>query len=108
MQNEEEDSHKQQDIDLALPTSSGNLDEEEDLYGGNSDEEDGPLGQIDVFIPGSSGIPEWVSHQNKGCEVRIELPMNWYEDNHAQTPLHLLNDSKIKYNIETIPGCSAS
>ena len=81
MQNEEEDSHKQQDIDLALPTSSGNLDEEEDLYGGNSDEEDGPLGQIDVFIPGSSGIPEWVSHQNKGCEVRIELPMNWYEDN---------------------------
>ena len=32
-------------------------------------------------IPGSSGIPEWVSHQRIGCEVRIELPMNWYEDN---------------------------
>ena len=32
-------------------------------------------------IPGSSGIPEWVSHQRMGCEVRIELPMNWYEDN---------------------------
>ncbi|XP_034674134.1 disease resistance protein RPV1-like [Vitis riparia] len=32
-------------------------------------------------IPGSSGIPEWVSHQRMGCQVRIELPMNWYEDN---------------------------
>ncbi|KAJ9676011.1 hypothetical protein PVL29_024811 [Vitis rotundifolia] len=32
-------------------------------------------------VPGSSGIPEWVSHQRMGCEVRIELPMNWYEDN---------------------------
>ncbi|XP_034676870.1 disease resistance protein RPV1-like isoform X2 [Vitis riparia] len=32
-------------------------------------------------IPGSSGIPEWVSHQRMGCEVRIKLPMNWYEDN---------------------------
>ena len=32
-------------------------------------------------IPGSSGIPEWVSYQRMGCEVRIELPMNWYEDN---------------------------
>ncbi|XP_034677320.1 disease resistance protein RUN1-like [Vitis riparia] len=33
------------------------------------------------IIPGSSGIPEWVSHQRMGWEVRIELPMNWYEDN---------------------------
>ncbi|KAL6311265.1 hypothetical protein AAG906_016232 [Vitis piasezkii] len=24
---------------------------------------------------------QWVSHQRMGCEVRIELPMNWYEDN---------------------------
>ena len=32
-------------------------------------------------FPGSSGIPEWVSYQRMGCEVRIELPMNWYEDN---------------------------
>ncbi|KAL6316781.1 hypothetical protein AAG906_021081 [Vitis piasezkii] len=32
-------------------------------------------------IPGSSGIPERVSYQRMGCEVRIELPMNWYEDN---------------------------
>ena len=37
--------------------------------------------QSSFVIPGSSGIPEWVSHQKMGCEVRIELPMNWYEDN---------------------------
>ncbi|KAJ9676276.1 hypothetical protein PVL29_025007 [Vitis rotundifolia] len=37
--------------------------------------------QRKFVIPGSSGIPEWVSYQRMGCEVRIELPMNWYEDN---------------------------
>ncbi|XP_034675983.1 disease resistance protein RPV1-like isoform X1 [Vitis riparia] len=37
--------------------------------------------QSSFVIPGSSGIPEWVSHQRMGCEVRIKLPMNWYEDN---------------------------
>ena len=79
-QNDDENSFKQQDIDLTLPTSSGNLDEEEDLYSGNSNGKDDPLGKIDVFIPGSSGIPEWVSHRNIGSEVRIELPMNWNED----------------------------
>ena len=37
--------------------------------------------QSSFVIPGSSGIPERVSYQRMGCEVRIELPMNWYEDN---------------------------
>ncbi|KAL6316787.1 hypothetical protein AAG906_021087 [Vitis piasezkii] len=35
----------------------------------------------EICHSGSSGIPEWVSHKRMGCEVRIELPMNWYEDN---------------------------
>ncbi|RVW66977.1 hypothetical protein CK203_064080 [Vitis vinifera] len=30
-------------------------------------------------IPGSSGIPEWVSYQRMG--VKNRAPMNWYEDN---------------------------
>ena len=34
------------------------------------------------MIPGSSGIPGWVLHQEMEREVRIELPMNWYKDNH--------------------------
>ncbi|XP_034709687.1 disease resistance protein RPV1-like [Vitis riparia] len=37
--------------------------------------------RFNIIIPGSSGIPEWVSHQRMGCEVSVELPMNWYEDN---------------------------
>ncbi|CBI39271.3 unnamed protein product, partial [Vitis vinifera] len=37
--------------------------------------------KFNIIIPGSSGIPEWVSHQRMGCEVSVELPMNWYEDN---------------------------
>ena len=32
---------------------------------------------------GSIGIPEgWVQHQDMGMEIRIELPMNWYQDDH--------------------------
>ncbi|KAJ9705642.1 hypothetical protein PVL29_003623 [Vitis rotundifolia] len=37
--------------------------------------------RCNIIIPGSSGIPEWVSHQRMGCEVSVELPLNWYEDN---------------------------
>ena len=40
-----------------------------------------PQWKFNIVIPGSSGIPEWVSHQRMGCEVKIKLPMNWYEDN---------------------------
>ena len=36
--------------------------------------------EINVVIPGSCGIPEWVSHQSMGHEVRIVLPENGYED----------------------------
>ena len=36
---------------------------------------------INVVIPGSYGIPEWVSHKSIGREIRIELPKNCYEDN---------------------------
>ncbi|WKA01442.1 hypothetical protein VitviT2T_019724 [Vitis vinifera] len=31
---------------------------------------------------GGNGIPRWVLHQEMGSQIRIELPMNWYEDNH--------------------------
>ena len=31
---------------------------------------------------GGNGIPRWVLHQETGTQIRIELPMNWYEDNH--------------------------
>ena len=32
---------------------------------------------------GSIGIPaRWVQHQDMGIEIRIELPMNWYQDDH--------------------------
>ena len=29
---------------------------------------------IYIIIPGSSGIPKWMSDKSIGCEVRIELP----------------------------------
>ena len=35
-----------------------------------------------IIIPGNGGIPGWVLHQEIGSQVRIELPLNWYEDNH--------------------------
>ncbi|KAL6318238.1 hypothetical protein AAG906_035746 [Vitis piasezkii] len=35
---------------------------------------------INIFMPGSCGIPEWIKHQKMGSEVTIELPMNWHED----------------------------
>ena len=32
---------------------------------------------------GSIEIPTgWVQHQDMGIEIRIELPMNWYQDDH--------------------------
>ena len=34
-----------------------------------------------VILPGSGGIPEWISHQSMGCQAIIELPKNRYEDN---------------------------
>ncbi|RVW60318.1 hypothetical protein VitviT2T_010318 [Vitis vinifera] len=34
-----------------------------------------------VVIPGSRGIPEWISHKSMGDEITIDLPKNWYEDN---------------------------
>ncbi|KAL6315400.1 hypothetical protein AAG906_000511 [Vitis piasezkii] len=33
-----------------------------------------------VAIPGSGGIPEWISHQSMGRQAIIELPKNRYED----------------------------
>ncbi|XP_034676381.1 disease resistance protein RPV1-like [Vitis riparia] len=30
----------------------------------------------------SNGIPGWVLHQEMGSKIRIELPMNWYQDDH--------------------------
>ena len=36
---------------------------------------------ISLFIDGSSGVPGWMSYQNIGNEVTIQLPLNWYQDN---------------------------
>ena len=36
---------------------------------------------VHIIIPGSSGIPEWVTRKSMGREVSIELSENWYEDN---------------------------
>ncbi|WJZ87731.1 hypothetical protein VitviT2T_007090 [Vitis vinifera] len=35
-----------------------------------------------IIISGDGGIPGWVLHQEIGSQVRIEPPLNWYEDNH--------------------------
>ena len=35
-----------------------------------------------IINPGNGGIPGWVLHQDIGSQLRIELPLNWYEDNH--------------------------
>ena len=35
---------------------------------------------FNIIIPGSSGIPEWVTRKSMGREVSIELSENWYED----------------------------
>ena len=34
-----------------------------------------------VVIPGSGGIPKWISHPSMGRQAIIELPKNRYEDN---------------------------
>ncbi|XP_034674591.1 disease resistance protein RPV1-like [Vitis riparia] len=36
--------------------------------------------EIQIIIPGSSGIPEWIRDKSMGSEERIELPKNWYKD----------------------------
>ncbi|KAJ9672864.1 hypothetical protein PVL29_026210 [Vitis rotundifolia] len=36
--------------------------------------------EIQIIIPGSSGIPKWIREKSMGSEVRIELPKNWYKD----------------------------
>lgn len=33
-----------------------------------------------IFLPGSE-IPDWISNQNLGSEVTIELPPHWFESN---------------------------
>ncbi|WJZ87739.1 hypothetical protein VitviT2T_007097 [Vitis vinifera] len=35
-----------------------------------------------ILILGNGGIPGWVLHQEIGSQVRIEPPLNWYEDDH--------------------------
>ncbi|RVW11999.1 TMV resistance protein N [Vitis vinifera] len=35
-----------------------------------------------ILIVGNGGIPGWVLHQEIGSQVRIEPPLNWYEDDH--------------------------
>ena len=35
-----------------------------------------------IVILGNGGIPGWVLHQEIGSQVRIEPPLNWYEDDH--------------------------
>ncbi|XP_034691609.1 disease resistance protein RUN1-like isoform X2 [Vitis riparia] len=40
----------------------------------------GKCHHVQVVIPGSRGIPEWISHKSMGHEITIDLPKNWYED----------------------------
>ena len=35
-----------------------------------------------ILILGNGGIPGWVLHQEIGSQVRIEPPLNWYEDDY--------------------------
>ncbi|KAJ9701111.1 hypothetical protein PVL29_006455 [Vitis rotundifolia] len=35
-----------------------------------------------ILTLGNGGIPGWVLHQEIGSRVRIEPPLNWYEDDH--------------------------
>ncbi|XP_034701866.1 disease resistance protein RPV1-like [Vitis riparia] len=39
-----------------------------------------PPSQGKLIDLGSHGIPGWVLHQEMGRQIRIEFPMNWYED----------------------------
>ena len=39
-----------------------------------------PYDNFHIIIPGSSGIPEWVTRKSMGREVSIGLSENWYED----------------------------
>ncbi|KAJ9691429.1 hypothetical protein PVL29_013568 [Vitis rotundifolia] len=34
-----------------------------------------------IVVPGSNGIPNWIRNQREGCQIIIELPQNWYENN---------------------------
>ena len=36
--------------------------------------------ETNIVIPGSCGIPEWVTHKSMGHEIRVDLPKNWCED----------------------------
>ena len=36
--------------------------------------------KVGIFLPGSNGIPEWISHQKKGSKITLTLPQNWYEN----------------------------
>ena len=33
-----------------------------------------------MFVPGSTGIPEWISHQKNGFKMTMELPCSWYKN----------------------------
>ena len=61
-----------------------------------------------IIIPGSSGIPEWVTRKSMGREVSIELSENWYEDDNflgfALFFHHLPLDADDKFKI-TNPRC---
>ncbi|CBI39281.3 unnamed protein product, partial [Vitis vinifera] len=66
--------------------------------------------QFSILLPGSNGIPEWVSHQRMGCEVSIELPMNWYEDDNFLGFVlffhHVpLDDDECETTEGSIPHC---
>ena len=36
---------------------------------------------ISLLIDGSSGVPDWIRHQNMGNEVIMQLPLNCHENN---------------------------
>ena len=68
--------------------------------------------KTNVVIPGSHGVPGWVSHKSIGHEIRIELPRNWYEDNtflgFALFCHHVPLNDDDDYICETIDGDALS
>ena len=36
--------------------------------------------KVQMFIPGSNGIPGWISHQKNGSKITMRLPRYWYEN----------------------------
>ncbi|KAL6316811.1 hypothetical protein AAG906_021111 [Vitis piasezkii] len=63
---------------------------------------------IDIVIPGSNGILDWIRHHVKGSQITIKLPMNWYQNDdflglalysvYVPTIIHICHSNKYYTN----------